>query len=90
MITEEEENQFRKRRNKQEGEPVIQTDPTLENRSGQASDAYPGMGVRGSPVFQNLIDRVADFMALRLRSGADLFQQILSDLCLQRGLRCFR
>jgi hypothetical protein len=29
-------------------------------------------------------------MALGLRSGADLLQQILSDPCLQRGLRCFR
>ena len=90
MVADEEENQLWRRRDEHECQPVIQADPALENRLGEAADADARMAMRPSPAFKNLIDRIADFLTLRLRPGADLFQQILSDSCLQEGLRCLR
>ena len=56
----------------------------------EAANADAGMRVWASPAFKNPVDGIADFLTLRLRSGADLFQQVLSALCLQGGLQCLR
>jgi len=39
VVAEEEENQLRRCRDEQEGQPLVQTDPALENRPGEATDA---------------------------------------------------
>ena len=90
MVADEEENQLRRRRDEHEGQPVIQADPALENRLGEAADADARMPMRPSPAFKNLIDGVADFLTLRLRLGAKNFKQLVSDPSLQGELRCLR
>jgi hypothetical protein len=90
VVAEEEENQVRRCRDENESQPVIQADPALENRLGEAADADARMPMRPSPVLKNLIDRIADFLTPRLRLGAKNFKQLFSDLCLQGELRCLR
>ena len=90
MVAEEEENQLRRCRDEHESQPVIQADPTLENGFGETTDANPGVRVWTSPAFKNLIDRISDFLSIRLRSRADLTQQALSDSGPQGGIRCLR
>ena len=90
MVSKEEEHQFRRRGDEHKGQPVVQTDAALENRLGQPADTDAGVGVRPPPALEDPVDGIADFLTLGLRLGADLFQQIISDPCLQGGLRCLR
>ena len=39
MVADEEENQFRRCRDEDEGQPVIQAGPALEDRLGETADA---------------------------------------------------
>ncbi len=90
MVAEEEENQLRRCRDEHEGQPIIQADPALENGLSETTNADAGMPIRPSPAFKNPIDRIADFLTLRLGFGAKNFKQLVSDPCLQGGLRCLR
>ena len=90
MVPEEEENQFCRCRDENKRQSVIQADPAFKDCFGKAADPDAGMPMRASPTFKDPVDGVADFLALRLGLGEYHFQQILSDPCLQGGLRCLR
>ncbi len=90
VVADEEENQFCRCCDEHECQPVIQADPALENGLCEPTNPDAGMQMRPSPTLKNPIDRIADFLTLRLRLGAKDFKQLVSDPCLQEGLRCLR
>ena len=70
VVADEEENLFRRCCDEHECQPVIQADAALENGLCETTNPDAGMQMRQSPTLKNPIDRIADFLTLRLRLGA--------------------
>lgn len=79
MIADEEENKLRWCGDKHKGEPLIQSDTTLEERLGEPADANAGMQMRPSPSSDDGIHRRTNDFAFCLGSGAELLKQVVRD-----------
>ena len=88
MIAEKKEHQLRRGDDKDKSQAILQADPTFKDRFAQAADADTRMDMRMAPGCHYAVDGIADFQALAFGFGADVLQQLLSDSCPQRGLRC--